>query len=376
MRFLVAGVTGQLGAGVVEALPQTGHDAVALARAIGARSAQQRVARAHRGAASIAGVVSGDVTLPRWGLSDADVRALAPEVDGVLDLAAETDWSAPRRRLHAVNFLGALHGLDVARALHDAGGGRCRLYCYASSIHAAGGRRGSIPEAPFGPDGARTAYERTKWLAETALIESARDGGPRVAVARVGGLVGSSTTGATAKRNSLYLLGKYWERLPGGVLPLAPGGRVDMLPRDVAAAVLLRFAAACADDRDRGPAIVHVAAGEAAPETAALLAVARSLDAGGRLGRARVVTVPETWIARAAENAHRLLPLEAGWRNALLGLRYVSFDRTFERARLASYVDAPLPAPSIEQLARLAMDLPETPVPPARRGPSLARFEG
>ena len=97
-------------------------------------------------------------------------------------------------QLHAVNVLGALRGYQLAQALGEASGTR-KLYCYASSIHAAGGAQGSVPELPFGRHEHRTAYELSKWLGETSLLEKARrdaDDGPALCIARIGGLVGNS----------------------------------------------------------------------------------------------------------------------------------------------------------------------------------------
>src|SRR5690606_22915275 len=118
------------------------------------------------------------------------------EVDGVLNVAGATNWAGDRRQRNAVNVIGALRGYQLARALGEAAGSR-KLYCYASSIHAAGGAEGSLPELPFGRHENRTAYELSKWVGETGLLERARrDGGdaPALCIARIGGLVGNSQT--------------------------------------------------------------------------------------------------------------------------------------------------------------------------------------
>ena len=92
------------------------------------------------------------------------MRRLSVEVDGVLNVAGATNWAGDRRQLNAVNVIGATRGYQLAKALGEAAGTR-KLYCYASSIHAAGGAKGSLPEFPFGRHENRTAYELSKWLA-------------------------------------------------------------------------------------------------------------------------------------------------------------------------------------------------------------------
>jgi nucleoside-diphosphate-sugar epimerase len=375
VRALVAGLTGQLGHGIVETAGE-GLELVPLVRPIGRRSATRRVQAAFRERPELAAAtVEGDVTQRRFGLDDEAVRRLAPEIDVVLNVAGETDWAAPQRRLFGTNVLGAANGLELARALHDAGG-RCSLYCYASSVHAAGGLGGRIAEAELGPDADRTPYEQSKWLGEQAVLEGARrDGGPAVAVARIGGLVGSSVTGHTVKRNSLYTLADRWDDLPRGLMPLHPRGRVDMLPRDLAADALLRMVEGVRTTRPPQPVIAHVCAGEAAPSTSALLRAVRSLDLVGARSRVRTLPVPRRPLVWATQNAERFLTLSSGDRNVVMGLRYLAIDRIFERARLAQLAGE-LPAPSVELLVRLVFGI-SPPLPePAPEAGSLARFRG
>lgn len=377
MRVLVAGITGQLGHGLVEVAAARDVELVPLARSVGRRDAAARVRRAFRDHPELADrTLEGDVTAPRWGLSDATLRTLAGEVDVVLDLAGETNWAAPTRRLLATNVTGATQGHEVARALRAAGGERV-AYCYASSIHAAGARLGRIPESPFDAHGERTPYEQSKWLAERRLLDVVRAGsGPPVGIARVGGLVGNSVTGETAKRNSLYMLADRWERLPGRLLPMVGRGRIDMLPRDVAADLLLRFAEGLWRSAPPRPEIGHVCAGESAPTAAALLGALRSVDGEGRVAPPRALPLPARPLVWASQHVDRFHALSTLQRNAVIGLRYLALDRVFERSRLARLVGCDLPAPTVEQLARLAFELPGPEPVPWRRDQALARFAG
>lgn len=373
----MAGITGQLGAGVVEAADPSLVDLLPLARPIASRGSAARIRSAHRDRPELAeAAVQGDVTQPHWGLDAATVRRLAFEVDGVLDLAGETDWTAQRRRLDAVNVVGALHGYELTRALEDAAGAR-KLFCYASSVHAAGGAQGRIGELPFGTHDHRTPYELSKWLGETALLRRAgRQDGPALCIARIGGLVGSSITGATHRRNSLYLLADRFGDLPLGLLPVSRAGRVDMLHRDVAAGTLLDVLRALHAEPPEEPEIVHVCAGESAPLTRVVLDALDSVDMARRRSRARPVRAPIDAVLAASEQLSRYHDVPAKWHSLLIGLRYLSLDRVFERSRLAALVPGPLPTTTIEDLVRSAFDLPAEDAEPAPGPLSLARFAG
>jgi nucleoside-diphosphate-sugar epimerase len=378
LRLLVAGLTGQLGAGLVEAADPALVDLVPLARPIGTRGPEARLRRAFPDRPEIAEeAVEGDVTRPSWGLDAATIRRLAVEVDGVLNVAGETNWASRRRQLDAVNVLGAVHGYELTTELERASGSR-KLYCWASSIHAAGGAEGRIGEIPFGPHEHRTDYELSKWLGETALLErAARGGGPALCIARLGGLVGNSVTGATHKRNSLYMLADRFDELPLGLLPLSRGGRVDMLHRDVAGRLLLDALATLHAEPPDEPEIVHVCAGESAPLTEAVVKALDSVDFAHRQSRPRPVRLPIGGLLAASEQLTRYRRVSPSWHNVLIGLRYIALDRLFERSRLAALVPGPLPDVVLEELVRSAFELPAPHAVPAAPGTlSLARFAG
>ena len=359
MRLLLAGSTGQLGHGVVEAADELGVELVPLARAIAGRGARRRIAALHPDRPGLAErALDADVCAPMCGLDQRTVEFLAGEVDGFVNVCAETNWAAPARRFMAVNYLGALHGLELARALWRLGG-RCGAYVYASSVHAVGDRTGRIPEAPFDEShSGRTAYEHSKWMAEHALLDAQHDGPPSIGIARIGGLLGNSRTGLTAKRNSLYMLADEWGGLRGRLFPYALRGRVDMLPRDVAGRLLIEFARGVVRLGSPRAQLAHVCAGEAAPTMDAVIAALRSLDQGGSVPRPRQFPVPARALVWASENLHRVAPLSPRMTNTTIGMRYMTFDRVFERSRLARFLREPPPEPTADQIARLAFELP------------------
>ena len=374
MRILVAGLTGQLGAGVVEAAEDLGFELIPVVRSLHGHRPEQRLERLFADLPRLReATVEGDVTLPRWGLDDCLDR-LAPEVDAVLNVAAETNWAAPARRLTAVNVLGAVNGRRLAAAL-TARHPRCAAYCYASSVFAAGGRTGLVPEDRFGPERNRTAYEQSKWLAEEALLNDPGEEAPPLAIARIGGLLGNSRTGATARRHSLYLLADRLDHVVGRVLPLDPRGRVDMLPREQAGEALLRFVGSAVRLACAEPLIAHVCAGESAPTTRSLFDTLRALDVYGRVSRPRLVPLPGQASLVASNQLERFRAFPPRWRNAIEGMRYLTLDRVFERERLARLLAGQVPSPPVELIVRLAFGL--DPGPGSRAAsPSLARFAG
>lgn len=374
MRVLLAGVTGQLGHGMATTCRAAAVDVVPLTRSVGRLDAPTRLARLFPDDPALAAaVVAGDVTAPMWGLQPSDLDELAPQIDAVVNVAAETNWASPRRRLHQVNVLGARYGLDLAVALH-ARHPRCGAYVHSSSVFTAGGRVGRVAEEPFPPAADRTEYEHSKWLAEQHLLERARSHtGVAVGIARIGGLLGDSVTGHTAKRNSLYLLADRaspaWR-----FLPVTRDGRVDMLPRDLAASVLLDVVKGVLRLGSREAQIVHVCAGDQAPTLHEVLASVRRLDSFGWRSRPRTVRLPEQLTMRLSTELPRLVPLSTRNRIALEGLRYLIVDRVFERDRLARFLSGPLPSPSTDLLARLAFELPSSPAPAADPQRPFARY--
>ncbi|WP_171069256.1 SDR family oxidoreductase [Actinomadura geliboluensis] len=372
MRLLVAGATGQLGAGLLETAAEAGCTVVPLLR-VPARG--RRAGRLQAPDPAVVGEpVHGDVRSPRWGMDDAAVRRLAAEADAVVSLAGETDWAGRAADLHTTHVLGAEHGYRLARELAALSGRRVP-YLYAGSAYAAGGAVGEIAEVPYQRRADRTVYEQAKWLAERRLAELAADDAPLLVV-RLCALVGSSATGRTLRRNSLYMLADRWDDLPGGVLPAMPAARVDALPRDVAARALLRAVRRLAGAPDAGPLICHLGLGEAAPSVRGLLDAAFTADPERFRRPPRVVSVTARQLVWTSQNAHRFLPLAPAARNALIGLRYVGLDRVFARPRLAALLGGDLPAADLGLLAGLLFGAPRRGLDTPVAGGSMARFPG
>lgn len=376
MKLLASGVTGQLGTGLLEAARDREARLIALMRPAGTREPRERRERLGELGGTIERALRGDVTEPAWGLTTAELRRLAPQVNTVLNLAGETNWAATQGQLHAVNVSGALAGYEVTNELQRLSGVR-KTYIHISTIHVCGDQTGWIAEQPAGPDRDRTAYEHSKWIAERILVERANEpGAPALVIARVGGLLGSALTRSTMRRNSLYVLADRAGRLPLNMLPARGSSRVDMLPRDWAGAMLLDLAASAETRPPERYEIAHLCAGESAPTLAALLSALAAVDIHQRHAAIRTVALPSSLtplLSRTLERAARLSPES---RNALIALRYINFERLFERDRLAARLAEPPRQVTAEQIARLTFALPAPLPSPAPADVTFARFAG
>ena len=101
-----------------------------------------------------------------------------------------------------------------------------------------------------------------------------------------------------------------------------------------------------------------------------------SVPRDSSLVRPRTVRVPTAAVLAASEQLRRYREVPRSWQNVLIGLRYLSLDRIFERSRLAALVAGPLPSMPIEELVRSAFELPSPQALPAPDALSLARFAG
>ncbi|WP_084551263.1 SDR family oxidoreductase [Actinomadura rifamycini] len=372
MRLLVAGATGQLGAGLLETMGEAGCTMIPLLRV--PEPGRRTAGRLRPPDPALVGEpVRGDVRVHRWGLDEAAVRRLADEADAVVNLAGQTNWAGRGSDIYATHVLGAEHGYLLAREL-TALSGRRIPYLYAGSAYAAGGAVGAVAEQPYPRRADRTVYEQAKLLAERRLTALAGEDSPLL-ILRLCALVGNSATGRTLRRNSLYMLADRWDDLPGGVLPAMPAARVDALPRDVAARTLLRAVRRLAGLPGTEALICHLGLGETAPSVRGLLDAAFTADPERFRRAPRVVSASARQIVWTSQNAHRFLPLTPTAHNALIGLRYVGLDRVFDRSRLAALLGGGLPEAGLGLLAGLLFGPPRRPDAVAAGG-SMARFPG
>jgi len=371
VNLLVTGLSGQLGAGL--RIVSASHGLIAVRRARETNGPRWKDPASRASLGGLKDVVVGDVSQPMWGLTDEDLAELSQQVDGVVNLAATTDWMAPKAVLHGTNIHGAVAGYRVAERLRSLAA-RCSFYCHVSSIHVAGEREGVIAESFLEQPEGLTAYEYSKWAGESRIRHEYERSGLPTLVARVGGLLGRSLDGGVTRRSSLYMLLDYASSQPLPLLPVESEGRVDVLPSDVVARALLHLI-------ERMPTasslrIAHVCAGESAPNSRVLVEALLRHPSADRYNRMRVVPLPARVGARGVSRGAMALPISVRTARQLIGLRYLNFNRMFERSALREVYGSDIPKASIEECVRLLVGREAAdPVPGFGAGSALARFD-
>lgn len=195
------------------------------------------------------GLIEGDITLPRLGMSIDDAALVRETVTDVFHLAAMYDLAVAKEPAFAVNFEGTKNVNAFAASLPN-----LARYNYISTCYVAGKRTGRIREEELRHDaGFRNFYEESKYLAESE-VEKLKSEVP-VTIFRPSVVVGDSQTGETAKYDGIYYLIQYLRMAPG-VLRLVNVGnrdvRLNLVPVDF---VVDAIAALAFDDEARGKTI-------------------------------------------------------------------------------------------------------------------------
>lgn len=234
---LVTGGTGLVGGAIVEAL----HDMTVMSLSRhGSAGWEADAPRAGRSAAGLlpsrhghvvaadasAGVthVLGDVTRPRFGLSEEDFGELADKVDIVVHSAGVSDFTTPRRSTDALNIEGTRHAIDFATR---AGA----VLCHVSTGYVRAD--GKSLNGKWGAE----VYIESKRAAERLVQTS----GLETSIVRPTVVFGDALTGETPSFQGLHrLIGMMLEnRMP--LLPFGPSTLVDFVPRDVVGRVTARL---------------------------------------------------------------------------------------------------------------------------------------
>lgn len=185
-RLLLTGVTGLLGANLLEALLMRAPslEVICLVRASSDQDAQARL----QGHAARLGVVldprrtrvvAGDLSLPELGLAHARYEALAHELDAIVHAGALVSWLAPMPVVFGANVEGTRGLLSLAAAAKP------KRFHFVSTISTAplgGDERSqlSLSQAAQG-----SPYVATKWLAEQ-LVRRASARGLQATIHRPG----------------------------------------------------------------------------------------------------------------------------------------------------------------------------------------------
>ncbi len=145
-------------------------------------------------------LIDGDAAAMDLGLSGAEFRSLAREVDRIHHVAQVSYLGVDRKVAEQVNVGGAREILELAEAAKD-----LKCLVFHSTAHVSGDRKGSVKESDLDHGQSfRNVVEETKALGEK-LMQSAMKKIP-IAVVRPSFVVGDSRTGEIDRFDGVYLL--------------------------------------------------------------------------------------------------------------------------------------------------------------------------
>ncbi|KAG9004721.1 large subunit of alpha-aminoadipate reductase [Tulasnella sp. JGI-2019a] len=183
-------------------------------------------------------VVTGDLGIKKFGLSDSIWSVLAADVDVVLHNGAMVHWIYPYAKLRAPNVLSTLVAIELASTT------KMKMLSFVSSTSTldnehyirlssslARSEAGGVPESDDlegSRTGLKTGYGQSKWVSEKLLMEAAQRG-LAVAIVRPGYVVGESQSAVTNTDDFLWRLVKGCIQL--GLIPDI-NNTVNMVPVD------------------------------------------------------------------------------------------------------------------------------------------------
>jgi NAD(P)-dependent dehydrogenase (short-subunit alcohol dehydrogenase family) len=232
MSYFVTGATGFIGRNLVELLLEREGTIYVLVREGSKGRLQELRSRWGTDDQRVVGI-TGDLSQPRLGVSDADVERFTGEVDHLFHLAAIYDMTADAESQRVANVEGTRHMVELAEALEA---GRVHM---VSSIAAAGLYKGTWREDMFeeAENLDTHPYFRTKHDSE-AVVRNECSRPWRVY--RPGIVVGHSETGEMDKIDGPYYFFKLIRRLRNAVPQWIPmvgveGREINLVPVDFVA---------------------------------------------------------------------------------------------------------------------------------------------
>ena len=233
MSYFVTGATGFIGRHLVERLLEREGDIHVLVRE-GSEDKLERLRAAAGDRADRIKPVSGDLSEPNLGVSEADRGTLAG-VEHFFHLAAIYDMAADEERNRRLNVQGTQNAVDLANEL---GAGH---FHHVSSIAVAGLHDGLFTEDDFDVDQKlEHPYHRTKYEAEKLVRQGVK--GPW-RVYRPGIVVGNSKTGEMDKIDGPYYFFKPIQKVRNTLPQWFPlvgleVGKTNIVPVDYVAAAM------------------------------------------------------------------------------------------------------------------------------------------
>ena len=172
-------------------------------------------------------VFRGDLTSPRFGLSEGEYGALLDSTDSIIHCAASLNRKSEKQCLN-VNLRGSLEVIQLARRAQDRHG--LRRYSHVSTVAVAGHRRNEVVSEDAAIDWARSDYDpyaRTKKFCEHMVAQLLPD--VSRTIFRPAIVMGDSRRAETSQFDMVQAF-DLLARLP--VLPLRPHDKIDIVPAD------------------------------------------------------------------------------------------------------------------------------------------------
>ncbi|APR81777.1 Hypothetical protein A7982_07126 [Minicystis rosea] len=162
-------------------------------------------------------LIEGNPSSMDLGLSGAEFRQLAREIERIHHVAHVSDGAAERRRAYAENVVGAAEIIELARAASN-------LEClvFHSTAHVSGDRTGIVYEDDLASGQSfRSEVEETRMQAEAIVRRAMRD--VPIAVVRPTTIVGDFDPNDEARLDGLYLLALLIVATPAEIAIPFPG---------------------------------------------------------------------------------------------------------------------------------------------------------
>ena len=183
-------------------------------------------------------LLEGDAAAMDLGLSGAEFKRLASEVDIIQHAAQVTYLAVDERFAEAVNIRATREALELARAASH-----LRAFVHHSTAYVSGDRRGLVLESELDEgQSPRNIVEKTKLRAEKIVRAASRD--VPVIVLRPTLVVGDSQTGDVDRLDGPYLLVLLMLTAPPDFaipMPTEGNARIDMVPVDWVARVAVEI---------------------------------------------------------------------------------------------------------------------------------------
>ncbi len=176
-------------------------------------------------------VFEGDVTLPKFGLSEESLEFLRGQVTDFYHIAALTTLNGSEEDCERINIGGVKNALEAAWDFFK--NGKLKHFFYFSTAYVAGSRQtyrsfeDVLPENPAHAN----FYESSKYKAEKQVRDAMRQDLP-VTIFRPSIVVGDSRTGQVSEFNVIYPFMKLFAHGILTVLPTRPENSFNIVPID------------------------------------------------------------------------------------------------------------------------------------------------